>query len=39
MGGRVDPVAYDTFIARHLAACDGQASLRFVERFLGEGRR
>jgi len=31
----VDPAAYDTFVARHLGACDGHASERFVERFLG----
>jgi CDP-ribitol ribitolphosphotransferase len=32
--GRVDPAAYDAFIERHLSACDGGASRRFVERFL-----
>ena len=35
--GGVDPAAYDAFVARHLGACDGHASERFVERFLGEG--
>jgi CDP-ribitol ribitolphosphotransferase len=29
--------SYDAFIERHLGACDGGASLRFVEHFLGEG--
>ncbi|MCJ7711268.1 MAG: CDP-glycerol glycerophosphotransferase family protein [Chloroflexi bacterium] len=36
--GGVDVAAYDAFIARHLGACDGHASERFVERFLGDGR-
>ncbi len=31
---RVDDAAWDAFIARHLAGCDGHASERFVERFL-----
>jgi CDP-glycerol glycerophosphotransferase (TagB/SpsB family) len=31
---RVDAVAYDAFLARHLEGCDGHASERFVERFL-----
>jgi teichoic acid ribitol-phosphate primase len=31
---RVDVAAYDAFIARHLGACDGGASRRFVDRFL-----
>jgi len=31
---RVDDAAWDGFIARHLAGCDGHASERFVERFL-----
>lgn len=30
---RFDPSAWDAFIAHHLAACDGSASDRFVERF------
>ena len=30
----VDDAAYEAFILRHLAASDGQASARFVERFL-----
>jgi CDP-ribitol ribitolphosphotransferase len=34
---RVDPAAQDAFIARHLGACDGGASARFVERFMGAG--
>ena len=32
--GRFDLGGYDAFIARHLGACDGGASRRFVERFL-----
>lgn len=32
--GAFDPSGYDDFIARHLEAADGQASRRFVERFL-----
>jgi CDP-ribitol ribitolphosphotransferase len=32
-----DLAPYDAFIARHLDASDGQASVRFVERFLGGG--
>jgi len=31
---RFDLSAYDEFLARHLGACDGTASLRFVEHFL-----
>ena len=31
---RFDLAPYDAFIERHLAACDGRASERFVERFL-----
>jgi teichoic acid ribitol-phosphate primase len=30
----VDAGRYDAFIERHLGACDGQASRRFVERFV-----
>ena len=30
---RFDLSGYDAFIARHLGACDGHASDRFVERF------
>lgn len=30
------PVAIDAFIERHLGACDGHASERFVRQFLGE---
>lgn len=32
--GQFDLAPYDAFIARHLGACDGRASARFVERFL-----
>lgn len=32
---RFDLSGYDAFIERHLAACDGQASERFVRHFLG----
>ncbi len=35
--GNVDGAGYDAFVARHLGACDGHASERFVERFLGHG--
>jgi teichoic acid ribitol-phosphate primase len=35
---RFDLSGYDAFIARHLGACDGRASDRFVDRFLGSGR-
>ena len=35
--GDVDGACYDAFVARHLGACDGHASERFVERFLGDG--
>jgi len=33
--GRFDLAAYEPFIERHLGACDGRASARFVDRFLG----
>jgi CDP-glycerol glycerophosphotransferase (TagB/SpsB family) len=33
---RFDLSGYDAFIARHLGGCDGQASDRFVDRFLAE---
>ena len=33
---RFDLAGYDAFIARHLSGCDGRASARFVERFVGE---
>lgn len=36
LGGRFDLSGYDAFIARYLGACDGHASERFVEWFLGE---
>ncbi len=36
--GRFDLSGYGAFIERHLAACDGAAADRFVERFLGPGR-
>jgi CDP-glycerol glycerophosphotransferase (TagB/SpsB family) len=32
--GAVDETAWDAFIARNMAACDGRAALRFVDRFL-----
>ena len=32
---RFDLAGYDAFIARHLSGCDGGASARFVERFVG----
>lgn len=32
--GGFDPTAQDAFVARHLDACDGMASARFVARFL-----
>ena len=35
LGDRFDIAAYEPFIARHLGACDGHASARFVDRFLG----
>jgi CDP-ribitol ribitolphosphotransferase len=35
--GEFDPAAYDAFVARHLDACDGTASRRFVETFLEAG--
>jgi CDP-ribitol ribitolphosphotransferase len=31
---RLDLAAYDAFVARHLAPCDGHAAERFVERFV-----
>jgi CDP-ribitol ribitolphosphotransferase len=31
---RVDPSAWDAFIARHMGACDGDAADRVAERFL-----
>jgi hypothetical protein len=34
----VDEVAWRAFIRRHIGATDGQASVRFVHRFLEEGR-
>lgn len=34
LGRRFDMTGYDAFIARHLSACDGEASRRVVERFL-----
>lgn len=34
LGDRFDLAAYDGFVERHLGACDGQASARFVDRFL-----
>jgi teichoic acid ribitol-phosphate primase len=36
--GEVDLPSYDAFIKRHLGGCDGQASARFVEHFLDDGR-
>ena len=30
----IDPAAWSAFVARHLAGCDGEASRRFVERFV-----
>jgi CDP-glycerol glycerophosphotransferase (TagB/SpsB family) len=35
LSGDFDLSGYDDFIARRLGACDGTASLRFVDRFLG----
>lgn len=32
--GRFDLSGYDTFIERHLGACDGRSSARFVDRFV-----
>ncbi len=37
LAGRFDLAGYEAFISRHLAACDGRASARFVERFIGPG--
>lgn len=34
-GGQFDMSGYDPFIERHLGACDGHASERFVDHFLG----
>ncbi len=34
---RFDERGIDAFIARHLGACDGRSSERFVRHFLGEG--
>lgn len=34
LADRFDLAAYDAFIERHLGACDGRASARFVERFV-----
>ncbi len=34
LAGAVDATRWDAFIARHMTACDGRASERFVERFL-----
>jgi CDP-glycerol glycerophosphotransferase (TagB/SpsB family) len=33
---RFDLASYEAFVARHLGACDGRASARFVEHFLPE---
>ena len=38
VGRRFDVAAYESFIARHLGACDGHASARFVDRLLPGGR-
>ena len=35
---RFDLAGYDAFLARHMAACDGHASARFVEHFAGDLR-
>jgi CDP-ribitol ribitolphosphotransferase len=37
VGGRFDLSGYDAFIERHLGAARGDASARFVGRFLGKG--
>jgi CDP-ribitol ribitolphosphotransferase len=37
LSGRFDLAAHDAFVARYLDACDGRASRRFVETFLGGG--
>jgi hypothetical protein len=34
VGATVDEAAWSAFVARQVEACDGQASRRFVERFL-----
>ena len=39
LSARVDVAAYDAFLTRHMAASDGHASERFVERFLPEAGR
>jgi CDP-glycerol glycerophosphotransferase (TagB/SpsB family) len=33
---RFDLSGYDAFLARHMSACDGHASARFVEHFAGQ---
>jgi CDP-glycerol glycerophosphotransferase (TagB/SpsB family) len=33
--GDFDISGYDAFIARHLGSCDGHASERFIDHFLG----
>jgi CDP-glycerol glycerophosphotransferase (TagB/SpsB family) len=35
LGNRFDLAGYDAFIERHLGACDGRASDRLIERFVG----
>jgi len=37
LADRFDLSTYEAFIARHLGACDGGASARFVDRFLPDG--
>jgi CDP-ribitol ribitolphosphotransferase len=37
LADRFDLAAYEPFIRRHLGACDGNASVRFVEHFLPVG--
>ena len=37
--GRFDLSGYDAFIERHLGACDGRASARFVDRFVTRSGR
>lgn len=39
LAGRFDLSRYDAFLARHMAACDGHASERFVDRFGSLGRQ
>jgi CDP-glycerol glycerophosphotransferase (TagB/SpsB family) len=36
LAGRFDLTTYDRFIEWNLGACDGHASVRFVDRFLGD---